>query len=140
MSVLLTETPSDVLMDGKQPIGPVLLPLDSGKACIAIYGFSSKRLYDAYCEKSEQALAPYPLVKGYLRNQLENATDTILLVVVDAVGPDESHLNAATMQSVLEAQETRSSQLAVSFRLSRDEPSHAYRVEKNSSNSVLPNQ
>ena len=140
MSVQLVETPNDVLLDGKQRIGPELLALPSGKVCIAIYGFSGKQSYDAFCEMSERALTPYPLVKGHLQNQLEDAGDTLLLVVVDAVGPDESHLNAATMQSVLEAQETRSSQLAVSFRLSRDEPSHAYRVEKNSSNSVLPNQ
>jgi hypothetical protein len=128
MSVLLVETPNDVLLDGKQRIGPQLLALHSGKICIAIYGFSSKQSYDAFCEKSERALTPYPLVNGYLRNQLEDAGDTLLLVVVDAVGPHESHLKAATMQSVLEARENRSSQVTVSFRLTRDERSQAYRV------------
>ncbi|MDB4730365.1 hypothetical protein OAF38_01145, partial [bacterium] len=72
--------------------------------------------------------------------QLEDAGDTLLLVVVDAVGPDESHLNAATMQSVLEAREKQSSQVAVSFRLTRDEQSQAYRVENKSSSSVSANQ
>jgi hypothetical protein len=140
MSALLVETPNDVLLDGKQRIGPELLALHSGKMCIAIYGFSGKQSYDAFCEKSERALTPYPLVKGYLQNQLEDAGDTLLLVVVDAVGPDESHLTAATMQSVLEAREKQSSQVAVSFRLTRDEQSQAYRVENNSSSFVSANQ
>jgi hypothetical protein len=136
MSVLLVETPNDVLLDGKQRIGPQLLALHSGKICIAIYGFSSKQSYDAFCEKSDRALTPYPLVKGYLRNQLEEAGDSLLLVVVDAAGPDESHLNAATMQSILKAQGNHSSQVTVSHRLTRDEQSQAYRVEKNSSSVV----
>jgi len=136
MSVLLVKTPNDVLLDGKQRIGPEVQALHSGEMCVAIYGFSGKQPYDAFCEKSERALTPYPLVKGYLRNQLEDAGDTLLLVVVDAVGPHESHLNAASMQSVLEAQENRSSQITVSFRLTRDEQSQAYRVEKSSSRFV----
>jgi hypothetical protein len=136
MSVLLVETPNDVLLDGKQRIGPQLLALHSGKMCVAIYGFSGKQSYDAFCEKSDRALTPYPLVKGYLRNQLEEAGDSLLLVVVDAAGPDESHLNAATMQSILKAQENHSSQVTVSHRLTRDEQSQAYRVEQNASSVV----
>jgi hypothetical protein len=136
MSVLLVETPNYVLLERTQRIGPELLALDSGQDCIAVYGFSDKQPYDEFCENSELALTPYPLVKGYLRNQLEEAGDTLLLVVVDAAGPDESHLNAATMQSILKAQENHSSQVTVSHRLTRDEQSQAYRVEKNSSSVV----
>lgn len=140
MSALLVETPNDVLLDGNQRLGPELLALHSGKMCIAIYGFSGKQSYDSFLEKSDRALTPYPLVKGYLKNQLEVAGDTLLLVVVDAVGPDESHLNAATMQSVLEAREKQSNQVAVTFQLTRDDQSQAYRVEEKSSSFVSANQ
>jgi hypothetical protein len=130
MSVLLVETPNYVLLERTQRIGPELLALDSGQDCIAVYGFSDKQPYDAFCENSELALTPYPLVKGYLRNRLEVAEDTILLIAIDAAGPDEPILNAATMQLVLEAHETQSSQVSVSYRLTKDEQTPAYCVEE----------
>ena len=131
MSDLLVETPNDILLDGNNRFGPEVQALHSGNGCTAIYGFSNKEYYDSFCKKSEKALAPYPLVKGYLRNQIKGAGDSLLLVVVDAEGPHESDLNAATMQSVLDAQENRSSRVAVSFRLTRIDQSQAYRVEEN---------
>ncbi len=136
MNALQVETPNYVLLDHTQRIGPELLALDSGQDCIAVYGFSDKQPYDAFCEHSELALTPYPLVKGYLRNRLEVAGDTILVVVIDAAGPDEPTLVASTMQLVLEAQEKDSPQVAVSYRLSKDAQSLAYRVETHSS--VVP--
>ena len=130
MNALLVDTPNYVLLDGKQRIGPELLALHSGMECFAIYGFSDKQPYDVFCANSQQALTPYPLVKGYLQNQLAVPGNAVHLVIVDATGPNEAHLNAVTMHSVLEAQEEKSNCVPVSFRLTRNEKSPAYRVEK----------
>ncbi len=136
MNALQVETPNYVLLDRTQRIGPELLALDSGQDCIAVYGFSDKQPYDAFCEHSELALTPYPLVKGYLRNRLEVAGDTILIIAIDAASPDEPILNASTMQLVLDAQEKQSPQVSVSYRLTKDERSPGYRVEE--CGSVVP--
>jgi len=122
------ETPKYVLLDDAQRIGPEILALDSGQNCAAVYGFSDKQPYDTFCRNSEQSLTPYPLVKGYLQNQLEVAGDTLLFVVMDAAGPDEPILHASTMQCVFEAHQKQSPLVTVSHRLTKDEQSSAYRV------------
>ena len=78
---------------------------------MAIYGFSDKQPYDLFCANCELPLTPYPLVKGYLKNQIAESGDAVHLVVVDAAGPQETQLNAATMNSVLEAQEQKANQV-----------------------------
>ncbi|TWU31386.1 hypothetical protein Poly41_62550 [Novipirellula artificiosorum] len=138
MDAPLVNTPHYVLLDGKHRIGPPLVSPRSGQECVAIYGFSDKHPYDAFCSQSELALTPYPLVKGYLRNQLEVARNAILLIVVDAAGPNALQLNAATMQSVLESQVNQSKHVAVSFRLTRDEQSKAYHLEESLPDLVSP--
>ena len=130
MTALLVNTPCYVLLDGKQRLGPKLLPPHGGPEAVAIYGFSDKPPYDLFCANCELALTPYPLVKGYLKNQITDSGDAVHLVVVDAAGPNEAHLNAATMQSVLEAQEQKAAQVTISFRLMLDQGLQAYRVEK----------
>lgn len=130
MNVPQIDTPNYVLLSDKQRIGPQLLTANSGQECFAIYGFSDKLPYDAFCKNSDLALMPYPLVKGYLQNQLESAGDTILIIAIDAAGPDAAELSASTMQAVLEAHKNQSDQVAVSYRLIKGETSAAYRVEK----------
>ena len=126
---LLVNTPCDVLLDGEQRLGPKLLALPDGPKYEAIYGFSSKESYDLFCANSDQPFIPYPLVKGYLKNQIADSGDTVQLVVVDAPGPQETQLNAATMNSVLEAQEQKANHVTVSFRLMLDRESQAYRLK-----------
>ncbi|WP_436714654.1 hypothetical protein U8335_16925 [Roseiconus lacunae] len=133
MTAQLVNTPYYVLLDGKHRLCPVLLPTDLKPEGVAIYGFSDKPPYDLFCANCELALTPYPLVKGYLKNQIADSGDAIQLVVVDAAGPHESQLNAATMKSVLEAQEKKSEGVTISFHLMLDRGSQAYRVEKASS-------
>jgi len=130
MNIELGNTPYFVLMNGKQRLGPVLLPTDLTSTSAAIYGFSDKPPYDLFLANCELALTPYPLVKGYLKNQIADARDGIQLVVVDAAGPNETQVNAATMSSVLEAQEKKSERVTISFHLMLDRDSQAYRVEK----------
>ena len=132
MNALLINTPCYVLLDGKQPLGPKLLALHDGRHCVAIYGFSDKQPYDLFCADCELPLRPYPLVKGYLKDQIAQSGDSLQLVVVDAAGPQASELKAATMNSVLEAQEQGSNHVTVSFRLVLDRNSQAYRLESDS--------
>ena len=130
MNALLVNTPCYVLLDGKQRLGPKLLALPCGSEYVAIYGFSDKQPYDLFCANSDLPLTPYPLVKGYLRNQIAESLDVVHLVVVDAAGPQEAQLHAATMDSVLEAQQHHANHVAISFRLMLDQELQAYRVEK----------
>ena len=133
MDALPANTPCYVLLDGKQRLVPKLIAPDSGPRCVAIYGFSDKQPYDLFIANSKLALTPYPLVKGYLKNQIAENSDVIHLVVLDATGLQETPLNAATMDSVLQAQEQNANQVSVSFRLTLDGDAKAYRVEKASS-------
>ncbi len=135
MSALLVNTPCYVLLDGKQRLGPKLLARRGGLEYVAIYGFSDKQPYDLFCANCNLPLTPYPLVKGYLKNQIAEPGEAVHLVVVDAAGPQESELNAATINAVLEAQEQKASHVSISFQLMLDPGSQAYRVQKASCDS-----
>jgi hypothetical protein len=130
MSAVLGATPYYVLMDGKRRIGPSVVQLQTGAECSPIYGFSDKDAYDKFCVNSQLVLTPYPLVKGYLRNLIGAPDDGLKLVVVDAAGPSESCLQAATMQVVLEAQENRMTHVTTAYLLVFDQEAEAYRVEE----------
>ena len=91
LTTVAASTPNYVLIEGNLPTGPRLVPLAASTECSVIYGFSDKGPYDSFCTNSQQALKPYPLVKGYLRNQMEAPGDSLKLVVIDAAGPSEPY-------------------------------------------------
>jgi len=131
-TAVIAGTPYYVLLDGNRRIGPRIVPLNSGIECLVVFGFSDKGPYDKFCMKSQLALTPYPLVKDYLRNPVGASGESLKLVVVDAPGPGEPCLYAATMEAVLEAQEKRTSLVKAGYRLMLDLQAEAYRVEKSS--------
>ena len=122
-------TPYYVLMDGFHRIGPAVVKLHTGFECSPVYGFSGKNAYDKFCTNSQLALKPYPLVKGYLRNQARAPSDGLNLVVLDAAGPRDVCLHAATMEAVLEAQEKRTTHVTAEYRLILDQTASTYRVD-----------
>ena len=128
-STVFAGTPYYVLMEGNHRIGPKVVPLQSGDECLPIYGFSDKEPYDTFCRTSQVALKPYPLVKHYLQNQANTLSTSLKLVVIDAAGPREPCLHAATMEAVLEAQQKRTPEVGVTHRLKFDEEVGAYRLE-----------
>jgi hypothetical protein len=130
MIAVAADTPYYVLMDGNRRIGPQVVPLRPGIECSPIYGFSDKGPYDKFCMNSALALRPYPLVKGYLRNEAGAPGDGLKLVVVDAAGPREASLHAATVEAVLEAHENRSTHVTATYGLIFDQEANAYRVEE----------
>jgi len=130
LSTVAASTPNYVLIDGNLRIGPKVVPLDAGMECSAIYGFSDKGPHDKFCANSQRALKPYPLVKGYLRNQIDAPGDSLKLVVIDATGPSESYLRAATICAVLEAQESHAAHVTAAYRLTFDAGANAYRVDE----------
>lgn len=132
MIAVVAGTPNYVLMQGNSRIGPSVVPLLSGIECLPIYGFSDKGPYDKFCANSPLALTPYPLVKGYLQRQTEIRGGGLTLVVVDAAGPGEPLLYAATMEAVLEAQENRAAHVTATHRLRFDQEADAYRVDEES--------
>ena len=129
-TIVDASTPNYVLIDGTLRIGPEVVPLDAGLECSAIYGFSDKGPYDRFCANSQLALKPYPLVKGHLRNQIDAPGDSLKLVVIDAAGPSEPYLHAATFKAVLEAQETHAAHVTAAYRLTFDKEVNAYRVDE----------
>jgi hypothetical protein len=137
MTALSANTPHYVLLDGKRRLGPNLLglhgDLNGGFEYVAIYGFSDKQPYDLFCANCDLSLTPYPLVKGYLQNQIADSGNAVHLIVMDAAGPHVAHLNAATMNSVLKAHEQNANQVTISFRLTLFHESQDYRVEEDSS-------
>ncbi len=129
MSPVAANTPRYVLMEVNRPIGPNVVQLHAGMDCALIYGFSDKGHYDKFCANSELSLKPYPLVKGFLRNQIDALGDVLKLVVMDATGPSEPHLHAATLQAALEAQENRTTSVCAGYRLMLDQETGTYTLE-----------
>ncbi|MEO1619253.1 MAG: hypothetical protein AAFV88_25625 [Planctomycetota bacterium] len=129
MNALSANTPCDVLLDDNQRLGPKLMAHSSGVEYKAIYAFSSKKSYDLFCNNSDQPLIPYPLVKGYLKNQIADSVETVQLVVIDAEGPQQARMNAATMNSVLDAVEQKADQVGLSFHLTLDQETETYCIE-----------
>lgn len=127
---LLRGTPRYVLMDKNGRIGPRVALLEEGIECSVIYGFSDKVTYDSYCLQGQQELAPYPLVKGYLSNQVDSSGSCLKLVVIDAVGPHEPYLYASTMKTVLEAIERKAVHVTADYLLKLDELIDVYKVEE----------
>ena len=139
-------TPRYVLLDENRRIGPKIHPSDVGVVCLVVYGFSDKGPYDRFCGNSDLALRPYPLVEGYLRNQVGDSDEhqvgvsdehqvgvsggRLKLIVHDADGPRERFLHAATMEAVLEAQENRAAGVNTGYRLILDLKADAYRVKE----------
>jgi hypothetical protein len=123
-------TPYYVLLDGSARVGPDVLESSGSVGCFPLYGFSSKRAYDRFCGRSSRALKPYPLVTRYLQSQADAPDVRLKLIVLDAAGPGLPSLGAATMTEVLQAQESRTEQLPVSYRLTLDPEANAYRVSE----------
>lgn len=123
------KTPHYVLREGAYPTCPSVVQASSDDHAIVIFGFSDKPEYDVYLSASSLMLTPYPLVKGYLKNEIELNLDSMKLVVLDAVSSEQPYLYAATFQAVLESFRLDSNVVAVSHRLIKEESATAYRIE-----------
>ncbi len=130
LNAVVAGTPYYVLLDGNRRIGPPVVQLHSGIECSPFYGFSDKGSYDKFCANSQLALTPYPLVKVYLRSQADAPGDGLKLVVVDAAGPSEPDLHAATMAAVLEAHVNRTTHVTAAHHLKFDQQANAYQLQE----------
>jgi len=115
-------------LNDKTRLSPIVKPLQSGRKCIGLYGFSDKTPYDLFRASSNLSLTPFPLVKGYLQTLIESVADDLHLVILDACGPNETPVHAATMEAVLHAQKSQLSAVAVEYTLTFDEESNTYQV------------
>lgn len=128
-SVTVLSTPQYVLLDVNRRIGPKLTPSDSKTSITAIYGFTNKPLYDAFRLNTKQPLIPYPLVKRYLTKMIEEAGDSLSLIVLDANGPDQPVLQAAAIADVLEAHVKGVKTITSTHQLTLDTSSSSYCVK-----------
>ena len=126
------KTPKYVLKSGKQPIHPTINFDDPESNCICVYGFSDKPIYDQFIKNSKQLLTPYPLVEGFLANQiaeLDTAAEdrfSIGLVIMDAVDPNQPVVSAATMAAVLDARKAALKKVPVEFEFHFDSETGSY--------------
>jgi Fic family protein len=118
LGTAFASTPCYVLKNGSQPISATTHP--DNKKCTCVYGFSDKPVYDQFIKNADELLTPYPLVIGYLSNQIEasESTDDDLLLV----------LAAATMETVLAAKKNKEEQVSVEFELTFDAGTNSYRL------------
>ncbi len=123
-------TPNYVLLNGKTRISPTVLPMRSGRACKALYGFSDKAPYETFRASSETPLTPFPLVKVYLRTLIETGPDDLHLVILDATGPDDATLHAATTESILESHLNQATAVNAEYVLTFDSQANGYRVQE----------
>ncbi|MFY8199659.1 MAG: hypothetical protein ACOVLE_03255 [Pirellula staleyi] len=121
-------TPQYVLMEGKERIGPKVASLQDGVVCSAIYGFSDKQPYEAFCSHSSLALTPYPLVRFYLQSQVDEEDERLKLVVLDAAQSDSDVVFAITVQGALDAHKSGSKSVPIAYRLVFDSDTSEYRV------------
>lgn len=124
------KTPQYVLKDGAYPTCPSVLQVSSEDHATVIFGFSDKPEYDVFLAASTLMLTPYPLVKGFLKNQIELNEDSMKLVVLDAISSGQPCLYAATFQAVLESFRLNSDAVGVSHRLVKEPTSSDYQLEK----------
>ena len=134
-------TPWYVLKRGNQPIQLEISSDDPEIQCVCIYGFSDKPVYDAFIKSVAQVLTPYPLVKGFLSSQIDAADsgkargDRLQLVILDATDQAQPVLLAATMATVLLAQQEQAKQVPAEYELVFDPEIAGYRLS-NDSNDV----
>jgi hypothetical protein len=131
MVVGSTKLPRYLLRDGRIFSG-LSISNDSATVSVsALYGFSDKPQYDLYLTQCTRTLTPYPLVKGYLKNQIEASPDSLQLVVLDAATPNQDVLDAATMQAIVDALNLNLPTVAISHHLTLDASTATYRVGTN---------
>ena len=132
---VVVATPRYVLLIDTQKMGPTVFLDDPDSRCVAIYGFSDKGPYDEFRENGDLSLRPYPLVEGYLRNQLSNdngnETECLRLVVLDSSSPDERFVYAAGMQAVLDSMTNQKPDVAAEYQLSLVQRNGVYRLDEN---------
>ncbi len=112
----LAPLPLYVLLEENAPIRVQLVALDAKESPQTIYAFSDKKQYDAFTAATTRDLRPYPLVKGYLRNQLTTIDDGVRFVAIDAPAPNLEQLNVASIESVIDAFEKKSGQVVTHVR------------------------
>lgn len=123
---VICDTPRYVLLEDREPIGPWVAEDSSQSGSHVIYGFSCKHTYDVFASNCDKELRPYPLMKGYLRNRIEEEADEFHLVVIDAVAPNDDCLIVATMNNVLAAQNAGGQRMTNGFYVRRNSRSTEY--------------
>lgn len=137
MHTLYMKTPYYFLLEGKSRIKPLVVPKHSGPGYCVYYAFSDKPQYDLFQANSNRALVPYPLVSTFLMECISLGEDQEQLLVIDAVGPQDAVLHAATMRSVLNSHASRDEHVGIAFRLTKREGDQAYAVTKSHDNQEL---
>lgn len=128
MVISVSKTPHYVLREGNHPTSVNVHATPAQPPSTAIFGFSDKLQYDAFISSSSFPLTPYPLVRRFLIDHLDNNGHTLKLVAIDAATPLQPHLFATTYQSLLAALQNNEDSVPITHQLSLDERTAEYTI------------
>ena len=128
MSAQFSLTPRYLLRQGLVPISPSMVQTADGPQVEAFFGFSGQSTYAAFIVESPTGMTPYPLVKRFLQTRIDLAADTLRLMVMDATGPKQARIFAATMRAVSEAFDSKMDSVEATHELLRDDASGQYKA------------
>jgi hypothetical protein len=152
MGEVSSKTPRYVLRHGLQLVSPSLSAnhtfvadsevADSRSSAIAplvIFGFTDKPQYDAFLQSDTKHLTPYPLVKRFLMDQLDQVEHRAggKLLILDALDPSQRVMQATTFEAVLKSLQDGQHFVPITHRLIRDGVDSAschYRIESTIAN------
>ncbi|MDB2686831.1 hypothetical protein N9Y42_06425 [Mariniblastus sp.] len=137
-------TPKYVLKSEGQPLCSTLDLTDPKSSRTCVYGFSDKSIYDQFIKNAKQPLTPYPLVHGYLTNQIAEVESAgkngagIGLIILDATDPKQPTVSAATVKAVLAAQQEKATQVQVELQLVFNSETGGYLKSNSEQTPVAP--
>lgn len=147
MAEVSSKTPRYVLRRGLQLASPSLSksqaslanaevadPRTSAVDQAVVFGFTDKPQYDLFLKGDTKHLTPYPLVKRFLMDQIDQVDHRTgsKLLVLDAVEPNQKVMQATTFEAVLKSLQDDQHDVPITHRLIRDEVDDAscqYRIE-----------
>lgn len=130
MSNSLVLTPHYLLLNGDEKIGPEIVQYHSTSNFFPLYAFSSRLHYDLFTRNSNMELQPYTLVAKFLDSRIQNATHYEQVLIIDACGPFDDEVKAATFENVYLALIHDNENVEASYHLIRKPDSCLYSVCK----------
>ena len=124
----LARTPNYLMMHDHVVFGPKLTTASAEEGAHVVFAFTDKLQYDAFWATMNEKMTPYPLVKSYLRNRLQEDNSVQWLMVLDARNDHETRYQASTFQEVLISMEKRLDSVPITHCLTLDSESIGYAI------------
>ncbi len=128
MNDILAKTPHYLMMHDHVVVGPTMAEGPDQEVHRVVFAFTDKLQYDTFWASAKEKMTPYPLVKSYLRSQLERDPRIQWLMVLDASSEHQDVVSATTFQNVLSSMENKSDSVPLTHRLTLDAARGRYSI------------